>query len=172
MSIKLSTGKISIPVEFDNGDKDFVCFNPNDTNLPVRLLDSHNRIQKRLDEMSFDDFELDNFGEPVSITKPEDIFNLSQEQIDAIVKQTEATAKIIEEAKKIIFEEIDTAFDSDVSRVLFKHCSPLGIVNGEYYVMTVLNALAPVIQKECMKANAQAEKNKEKYLAKYGYGKK
>lgn len=172
MAIKLSTGKIAFPIEFDNGDKDCIYFNPNDPDLATRFIEAKDRISKRVEEMQFTDFELDNHGEPVVVSSFEEMMNLPEDKIAALKKQTEGAIKVVQEAKQIIFDELDTAFDSKVSAVLFKHCSPLGIVNGEYYILSVLNALTPEIQKNVEKANAQAEEKMKKHLKKYGYGNK
>ena len=55
MAMKLSTGKVAFPIEFDNGDKDCIYFNPNDPNLSIRLTDFQDKITERLKE--FDDIE-------------------------------------------------------------------------------------------------------------------
>ena len=172
MAIKLSTGKIKFPIEFDNGEKDAIYFNPNDPELATRFIEAKDKISKRVDELKFDDFELNNFGEPVNLASLESIMNLSEEQLEAMQKQTEQSIRIVQEAKAIICEELDRAFDSSVSHVLFKHCSPLGIVDGNYYILHVLNALTPEIQKNVSQANAKAEEKMKKHLSKYGYGKK
>ena len=44
MAMKLSTGKIAFPIEFDNGDKDCIYFNPNDPNLSIRLKDFQDKL--------------------------------------------------------------------------------------------------------------------------------
>jgi hypothetical protein len=35
--MKLSTGKVAFPIEFDNGDKQTIYFNPNDPDLMIRM---------------------------------------------------------------------------------------------------------------------------------------
>ena len=37
MAMKLSTGKVAFPIEFDNGAKETIYFNPNDPDLFVRF---------------------------------------------------------------------------------------------------------------------------------------
>jgi hypothetical protein len=171
MAIKLSTGKVKFPIEFDNGTKDAIYFNPNDPDLMARFIGAKDKISQRVQEMNFDDIELNNDGEPVQVNNVDEIFDLPAEKLQAIEKQAEQASKAISEAKRIICEELDRAFDSNVSEVLFRYCSPLGIVDGNYYIIHVLNALTPEIQKHATKANAQADEKMKKHLNKYGYGK-
>ena len=120
-----------------------------------------------MERMKFDDFELDNTGEAVSAENFDDFMNLSDEQMKAVTERAEQTAKIIEETKNIIFEELNTAFDSDVSSVVFKHCSPFAVVNGEYFIMQFLAAIVPEIKKKVGASNAEVEKKMAKHLNKY-----
>ena len=62
MAMKLHTGKVAFPIEFDNGDKDCIYFNPNDPDLAARLIASRDKIQSRIDTMEFEDFEISNSG--------------------------------------------------------------------------------------------------------------
>lgn len=167
MAIKLSTGKIAFPIEFDNGDKQNIYFNPNDPDLAARLMAAKDKISKRLESMKFEDFELSNSGEPVEVENFSDFMNLTDEQVKALTEKAEKTAKIVTETKNIIYEELNTAFDSDVSSVVFKYCSPFAVVNGEYFIMQFLSAITPEIQKAINKSNSEVEKNMAKHIAKY-----
>ena len=167
MAMKLSTGKIAFPIEFDNGDKDCIYFNPNDPDLATRLMGAKEKISARMESIKFEDFELTNAGEAVEIENIDDFMNLTEEQTKAITERAEKTAKIVEDTKKIIFEELNSAFDSDVSSVVFKHCSPFAVVNGEYFIMQFLTAITPEIQKNINKSNAEVEKKMAKHLNKY-----
>ena len=141
--MKLSTGKVAFPIEFDNGDKDCIYFNPNDPNLSIRLTDFQDKITARVKEL--DDMRLNAEG------KPED-------------------NSVIEDFRKfqnVLFEELDIAFGGEVSAVVFKHCSPFAVVNGEYFIMQFLTAITPEIQKNIKKSNAEVEKKMAKHLNKY-----
>lgn len=141
--MKLSTGKVAFPIEFDNGDKDCIYFNPNDPNLSIRLADFQDKITARVKE--FDDIRLNEEG------KPED-------------------NSVIEDFRKfqnVLFEELDIAFGGEVSEVVFKHCSPFAIVNGDYFIMQFVEAIKPEIEKHIKKANADIEKKMAKHLNKY-----
>ena len=141
--MKLSTGKVAFPIEFDNGDKDCIYFNPNDPNLSIRLTDFQDKITARIKEL--DDIRLNAEG------KPED-------------------NSVIEDFRKfqnVLFEELDIAFGGEVSEVVFKHCSPFAIVGGEYFIMQFVEAIKPEIEKHIKKAKAEVEKKMAKHTAKY-----
>lgn len=143
MAMKLSTGKVAFPIEFDNGDKDCIYFNPNDPNLSIRLTDFQDKITARIKEL--DDIRLNAEG------KPED-------------------NSVIEDFRKfqnVLFEELDIAFGGEVSAVVFKHCSPFAIVGGEYFIMQFVEAIKPEIEKHIKKAKADVEKKMSKHLDKY-----
>ena len=141
--MKLSTGKVAFPIEFDNGDKEVIYFNPNDPDLMIRIKNLENRMQDKIN--GFEDIELEADGTPTDIAKI-DIFDKMQ----AIFK-----------------EELNYAFGSNISEVVFKHCSPFAIVGGEYFVVQFINAIAPEIQKYIEKANEDARKRMSKHLDKY-----
>lgn len=140
--MKLSTGKIKFPIEFDNGDKDYIYFNPNDPALAIRLKDCGNKIQERLKE--FNDLEVTAAGEVKDEDKIEDFRKMLN----------------------VIYEEINTAFDSDVSSVVFKHCSPVAVVDGDFFIMQFVTAIQPDVEKAMKKANAESAKRMEKHLSK------
>ena len=143
MAMKLSTGKVAFPIEFDNGDKDCIYFNPNDPNLSIRLTDFQDKITERLKE--FDNIALSAEG------TPED---------NAIIDN-------FRKFQNVLFEELDIAFGGEVSAVVFKHCSPFAIVNGDYFIMQFIEAIKPEIEKHIKKANADVEKKMAKHLNKY-----
>ncbi len=143
MSMKLSTGKVAFPIEFDNGDKDCIYFNPNDPNLSIRLTDFQDKITARVKEL--EDMKLTAEG------APED-------------------GNVIESFRKfqnVLFEELDIAFGGEVSAVVFKHCSPFAIVGGDYFIMQFVEAIKPEIEKHNKKANSDVEKKMAKHLNKY-----
>lgn len=141
--MKLSTGKIPFWIEFDNGDKDCIYFNPNDPDFALRLTDFQSRIEKRVAETQ--NMELGVDGEP----KNKDLL----EEFRGI--------------KNILCEEMDHAFGGDISAVVFKHCSPFAIINGDYFVLQFLEGISPEIEEHIKKANADVEKKMAKHLDKY-----
>lgn len=167
MAMKLNTGKIAFPIEFDNGDIQNIYFNPSDPELGTRLIKAKDIISSRIEKIGTDNFELSNDGEPVDFKSLEDTQNLTDEQMDNLIKKSEKFSEVFGKTKQIIFEELNNAFGSDISSVVFKYCSPFAIVDGNYYVLNFLEAIAPEIKKYINKANKEVEKKMQKHLGKY-----
>lgn len=165
MTIKLNTGKVAFPLEFDNGKKECIYFNPYDPELAVRLIDSKELIQKRIEELSTDDL---NSLESLKNDDLKEISELTEEQIDELENTARALSKTVRNVTRIIYEELDRAFGSDISATVFKYCSPFTCINGEYFVLQFLNAITPEIQKYTgNEANSQAmSKHTIKYMRK------
>ena len=141
--MKLNTGKIAFPIEFDNGDKQHIYFNPNDPDLAIRMKDFQGKVETKTKDLQ--DLKLKPDG------TPED-----EEAIERFRK-----------IRDIICEELDVAFNGEISAVVFKHCSPFAVVNGDYFIMQFLEAIKPEIEKHIKKANAQVEQNMQKHIANY-----
>ncbi len=167
MAIKLSTGKVAFPIEFDNGDVQNIYFNPSDPELATRLMSAKDKIAEKVNNLNFEDFELSNSGEPITIDEIDDVQNLSEEQLKKITERAKLISKVVTETKKIICEELDAAFDSDISSVVFKYCSPLAIVDGNYFILNFLEAIAPELRTYIENANKDAEKKMQKHIGKY-----
>lgn len=165
--MQLKVGKIAFPIEFDNGEKDVIYFNPNDPELATRLMKAQDNISDKLDKLEADDLVLKNDG---SVEIPENVDGyeeLSDEHKEILTNNAEKMVKILEETKNILCEEIDNAFNSDISSVVFKYCSPLAVVGGEYFIIQFLNAITPEIQREVNKSNKDVEKKMMKHIGKY-----
>ena len=143
MAMKLSTGKVAFPIEFDNGAKETIYFNPNDPDLFVRFSNFEKRVEDKLTGIS--DFDLSVDGTP----------------------QNEELLEKFENINKVICEELDVAFASNVSSVVFKYCSPFAIVGGEYFLIQFVQAIRPEIEKHNKKANADLQKKMAKHTDKY-----
>lgn len=141
--MKLSTGKVTFPIEFDNGDKQAIYFNPNDPDLMVRMKNLDEKIKSKVDEIG--DVDLDEEGRPTQIHQIEQF----------------------EKMQKILKEELDFAFGGSISDIVFKHCSPFAIVDGQYFVVQFIEAITPEIEKHIKKANADVEKRMAKHIDKY-----
>lgn len=163
MNINLSTGKVAFPIEFDNGEVETIYFNPSDPELATRIMSAKDRIVEKVKNLNFDDFELSNSGEPIKINEIDDVQNLSEEQLKDITERAKVISKVITETKKIICDELDVAFDSDISYVVFKYCSPLAIVDGEYFFIQFINAIKPEIEKHIKKTTDKMSKHLDKY---------
>ncbi len=141
--MKLSTGKLAFPIEFDNGDQQNIYFNPNDPDLAIRMKDFQGKVEARTKDLA--DLRLKEDGTP--------------EDVEAIEK--------FRQIRNILCEELDTAFNGDISAVVFKHCSPFAIVNGDYFIMQFLTAIKPEIEKQVQKANTAIEQKMQKHIAQY-----
>lgn len=143
MAMKLSTGKLAFPIEFDNGAKETIYFNPNDPDLFVRFSNFEKRVEEKMNGIG--DFDLSADGTP----------------------KNEELLEKFESINKVICEELDVAFASNVSSVIFKYCSPFAIVNSDYFLIQFIEAIKPEIEKHIKKANADVEKKMAKHLDKY-----
>ena len=143
MAMKLSTGKVAFPIEFDNGAKETIYFNPNDPDLFVRFSNFEKRVEEKLNGIG--DFDL---------------------SVDGTPKNEELLEKF-ESINKVICEELDVAFASNVSDIVFKYCSPFAIVGGEYFLIQFVQAIRPEIEKHNKKANADLQKKMAKHTDKY-----
>ncbi len=141
--MKLSTGKVAFPIEFDNGDKQTIYFNPNDPDLMVRMKNFGEKVQKEIDGM--EDMDLTEEGNPESVLQ----------------------IAFFEKMQNTLKSELDYAFGGSVSEVVFKHCSPFAIVDGEYFVVRFIEAITPEIEKEIKKANKDVENRIAKHIDKY-----
>lgn len=141
--MKLSTGKVAFPIEFDNGDKQTIYFNPNDPDLMIRMKSLDEKVQNKI--KGLEDVELNEDGKPSHVSQIE----------------------TFEKMQNILKEELDYAFGGSVSAIVFKHCSPFAIVGGEYFVVQFIQAITPEIEKHIKKANAEAEKRMAKHIDKY-----
>lgn len=138
--MKLSTGKVAFPIEFDNGDKEVIYFNPNDPNFIVKMNDFKNQVSSRIKKMK--DIELKNDGTPTNLNMIEEFKQMSN----------------------IVCEELDIAFGSNISNSVFKHCSPFAVIDGEYFVVHFINAILPEIQNHIQKSNEKMSKHLKKYI--------
>ena len=141
--MKLNTGKIAFPIEFDNGDKQNIYFNPNDPDLAIRMKDFQSRVVERPKDL--EDLQLYNTGNPE----------------DAVAIER------FREIRNIICEEMDAAFNGEISAVVFKHCSPFAIVDGDFFIMQFIEAIKPEIEKHIKTSGARIEEKMQKHVAHY-----
>ena len=52
--MKLSTGKIAFPLQFDNGDVENIFINPHDAGLQARIRNFENSIKERLQKINLE----------------------------------------------------------------------------------------------------------------------
>ena len=143
MAIKLNTGKVKIEIVFDGEDKEYIFFNPNDPNLYVRMAGFQENLENYL--KTIEDIDLDESGSP--------------KDISALEKYKRFSDKL--------YEEFDKAFDSPISKTIFKRCSPFAIVGGDYFIMQFIEGIIAEIKKHQEKATKEAEIKMAKHLEKY-----
>ena len=141
--MKLSTGKVAFPIEFDNGDKQTIYFNPNDPDLMIRMKNLNAKVQEKI--KGLEDVELNEEGKPTQISQIE----------------------TFEKMQNILKEELNFAFGGSVSDAVFKHCSPFAIVDGEYFVVQFIQAITPEIEERVKKAKDDVEHRMAKHIDKY-----
>lgn len=167
--MKLSTGKVAFPLQFDNGDVENIFINPHDAGLRERIHNFENAIHERLKKVNIEKYK-DAFDNGIDISNIDfdTLVNMSEEEIAKVTKQTEAIAEIDKKLEDEICAELDIVFDSDISSKAFKYVPPLAMVTNdegecEMYIMLVLKALAAEIKKYGNKMNTASNK----YVAKY-----
>jgi hypothetical protein len=141
--MKLKVGYKSVPIDFDNGQKESVFFNPADPALMTRLKEFYTSMGDYAQKI--DDIQLDENGQPT--------------EMDAYEK--------FEELQGVLFAEMDKAFGSNVSSTIFKYCSPFAMVDGKFFIEQFLEAIIPEIEKHIKKANTEVEKRMSKHIGKY-----
>ena len=170
--MKLSTGKVAFPLQFDNGDVENIFINPHDKGLQDRIRNFETSIQERIKKINLEkhkDAFVDGFD--VGNLEFSKLMDMSAEELEKVTKQTDALNEIDKELEKEFCAEIDSIFDSDISKKAFKYVPPLAMVtdeNGEceMYIMLVLKALAVEIQKYGDKMNNATNKYTQKYAKK------
>jgi uncharacterized protein YicC (UPF0701 family) len=143
MAIKLSTGKIKLELIFDNDEKEYIYFNPNDPDLYVRMTQFQENLENYL--KNIEDVELDESGNPREVSAVEKYKNFREK----------------------LYEELDKAFDSKISHIVFKKCSPFAIIDGDYFIMQFVEGIIPEIQKHQEKATEDIKAKMAKHLDKY-----
>lgn len=139
--MKLNTGKsVAIPIEFvDRGETENIYFNPADPDLVIRFDEMEKRVTEQLEGLK--DFELNADGTP----------------------KDRSSVELFQQTRQIICDEIDRAFNGEVSSVIFKYCNPFALVNGNYFVLQFLEAITPEMEKHIKKERAKVDKHLAKY---------
>lgn len=141
--MKLNTGKVAFPIEFDNGDVQNIYFNPNDPDLAIRMKDFQGKVEARTKEL--ENIRLDQAGNPEDAEAIEQFRNI----------------------RNILCEELDSAFNGEISAVVFKHCSPFAIVDGDFFIMQFIEAIKPEIEKHIRNSSKAVEQKMQKHIANY-----
>ena len=173
--MKLSTGKVAFPLEFDNGDKAVIYFNPNDRGIQERIQGFEASIEKRIKEIDLEKYKSrfdNNVSVDFDIDNPEKLLEMSADELKTLQDRFDAVNEIEAEYNKAVKDELDIVFDSKISDVAFRYCQPFDTVvvenengneNREMYIMHFIHWLMV----ELKKYGAENKNAMDKHLAKY-----
>ena len=173
--MKLSTGKVAFPIEFDNGDKEVIYFNPNDRGIQERIQAFEKSVESRIKEIDLEKYR-DRFenNAPINIDldNPEKLLELSPDELKSLQNRLDAVNEIEKEYNQAVRDELDIVFGGKISDIAFKYCQPFDTVivedeNGtekrEMYIMHFLRWL----MLELKKYGAENKSAMDKHLSKY-----
>ena len=173
--MKLSTGKVAFPIEFDNGDKAVIYFNPNDRGIQERIQGFEASIEKRIKEIDLEKYKSrfnDNVAIDFDLENPEKLLEMSADELKALQNRLDAVNEIEAEYNKAAKDELDVVFGGKISDVAFRYCQPFDTViiedeNGnekrEMYIMHFIHWLMV----ELKKYGAENKSAMDKHLSKY-----
>lgn len=145
-SINLDLKYVPISINFTEGKEPVtIRFNPADDGLPRRLMESEKMIKDKLAELGGGINLTDESGNP----DPDKYVELQKAK------------------DKVIFDAVDYAFGNAISAEVFKYCSPMAIVGGEYFIEQFLTRITPVIKNIIEAENKKATTADRKYYSKY-----
>ena len=175
MAMKLSTGKVAFPIEFDNGDIETIYFNPSDREFIKRVMDFENSIEKRTKQINIEKYKSqfdDGININLNIEDFSQIENMSAEEIASLRKKIGAIVDIDAEYQQALKDELNDIFNSDVSSQIFKYCEPMDMVlvvdesgneTSEMFIMQFIRAFGEEIKKYQAKVSPAMQKHLEKY---------
>lgn len=139
--------------EYRLGNSDRVlCVDTADLNFPDRLNTALQNI----------DGHIKNLSEKYGIHDIDDVGKLSTGSVESDIA-------LLRETDKYIKEQLNSAFDYDISSVAFGKASCITVTpTGEYFFENFLNAIYPVVEKEYKTRIKRLTKRMDKYTAKKG----
>lgn len=173
--MKLSTGKVAFPIEFDNGDTAVIYFNPADRGIQERIEKFEESVNNRINQINIEKYKEqleDSSSVDFDLDHPEKIFDMSPDELNALRGKLDIVKGIEDEYSQAVKDELDVVFGSKISDVAFRYCQPFDSVivedeNGnqkrEMYIMHFVHWLMIELKK-------YGEENKSamnKHLAKY-----
>ena len=146
INLNLNTGVKPIDINFGEIGSGRIYYNPNDTNFFKNLLNLQENIKKRIDELKSEDFDIDEFGNPI-ISSETEFSDLSDEEKQDYLNKMQWKLDVIDKTNKIFYEEIDKVFIGNASEVIFKYCNPLALIDGEFYISQFFGSLGKELKK-------------------------
>lgn len=172
--MKLSTGKVAFPIEFDNGDKAVIYFNPNDRGIQERIQAFEKSVKSRIKNIDLEKYKskFDGNVPEIDLENPEKLLELSADELKALQNRLGVVNDIEAEYNNAIKGELDVVFGGKISDVAFKYCEPFDTViiedeNGnekrEMYIMHFVHWLAVELKKYGAENKSAMDKHIEKY---------
>ena len=173
--MKLSTGKVAFPIEFDNGDVETIYFNPYDREFIKRVMDFENSIEKRTKQINIEKYKSqfeDGINIKLNIEDFSQIEKMSAEEIASLRRKVGAIVDIDAEYQQALKDELNDIFKSDISSQIFKYCEPMDMVfvvdesgneTSEMFIMQFIRAFGEEIKKYQAKVSPAMQKHLEKY---------
>lgn len=129
----LSTGKVCFELEFDNGEKAKIHFNPNNREFLDRIKVFEKKINDRANKIDREKYAtaLSNELPEIDFSNPDEFLKLSEKEIEEISETVDATCELAREYNTILKDEFDELFGEKMSDSVFKYCEPLDIVTYE-----------------------------------------
>ena len=178
MAMKLSTGKVAFPIEFDNGDKDCIYFNPSDKDFREGFFNFENSLAERTKKIDLEKYKsrFENGNkDKIEINSFDDILSLTPDELKNLKERLDVVEEIDTEYENAIKIELDNIFKSKVSSIIFKYCQPLDMVivendrgeeERESYIMHFTKQFAKALEEYGAKNNSAMNKYMEKYSKK------
>jgi hypothetical protein len=173
--MKLSTGKVAFPIEFDNGDKAVIYFNPNDRGIQERIKNFESSVEERVHQIDLEKYKSrfeDGKSFDVDFENPEKLFDMSADDLLSLQNKIEAIGSIEDEYNKAVRDELDVVFGSKISDIAFRYCQPFDTVivedeNGnekrEMYIMHFIHWLMIELKKYGIENKSAMDKHIAKY---------
>ena len=168
----LSTGKVAFTIEFDNGDKQNIYFNPNDRKIMERIKAFEGKVGEKIKAIDLEKYEkqFDN-GIDFDFSDTDKLFKMPLEEMEKLYDKLGVIGGIESEYNEAIKKELDVVFNSKISDVVFKYCEPFDVVileddSREMYIMLFLRWLMEEIKKYGLKNSKAMEKHLSKYQKK------
>ena len=173
--MKLSTGKVAFPIEFDNGDKAVIYFNPNDRSIQERIQGFEASVEKRIKEIDLEKYKSrfgDNMSVEIDLENPEKLLEMSAEELKSLQSKMDVVNDVEEEYNKAVRDELDFVFGSKISDVAFRYCQPFDTVviededgneKREMYIVHFLHWLMVELKKYGVQNQSAMDKHIEKY---------
>ena len=173
--MKLSTGKVAFPIEFDNGDKSVIYFNPNDRGIQERIHNFENTVKNRIKAIDLEKYRSRFGGDraiPIDLENPEKLLEMSGDDLKVLQERVAVVGEIEAEYNRAIRDELDVVFDSKISDVVFRYCQPFDTVivedeHGETKRELFILHFTHWLMVELKKYGAENKSAMDKHLSKY-----